>query len=215
MRGERVEGGYTGTAAQILSKGGMAIKFMAVTGSSDTFEEEQLGGKNLGVSYNIRSDEIILAIKPCYYASRNHCSDETREIVTLDSKDIADLTTGSRGFSRRNALSSVHGNGSLRPPRSRVSCSASWEDSAEASLHWGDYNGMGPGYCDLRKGAVGTVVHGVAQAYRSAISKDDSSKGCQRDSPGWSGSAMLRKRHCAQPFTLYGQSRTDRLPQDS
>ena len=43
MRGERTEQGYTGTVAKILAKGAMSIKFMAVTGSSDLFEQEQLG----------------------------------------------------------------------------------------------------------------------------------------------------------------------------
>ena len=35
MRGQRVRGEYSGTIARILSKGGMSVKFMAVTGSSD------------------------------------------------------------------------------------------------------------------------------------------------------------------------------------
>ena len=62
MRGDQVDGTYTGTAARILAQGGMSVKFMAVTGLSDAFEEEQLGGKNLGVVYDIRQDEIVLSL---------------------------------------------------------------------------------------------------------------------------------------------------------
>ena len=109
MGGERVDGVYTGTAAQILPRGVMTIKFMAVTGSWDEYEEEQLGGKNLGVTYDIRRDEIILAIQPCYYSSRKGCSDEVKEIIVLDSQDVRDITEGSQELSRQNLLSMVMG----------------------------------------------------------------------------------------------------------
>ena len=39
MRVSRVDGSYTGTAARILGRGGMKVKFIAVTGSNDTWEE--------------------------------------------------------------------------------------------------------------------------------------------------------------------------------
>ena len=47
MRGDRVDGRYTGTAARILTLGGMTVKFMAVTGSQDSHKEEQLSRKEL------------------------------------------------------------------------------------------------------------------------------------------------------------------------
>ena len=49
---------YTGTVTKILIKGGMTIKFMAVTGSNDKVNKEQLGGKTLGVCYKINTDKI-------------------------------------------------------------------------------------------------------------------------------------------------------------
>ena len=39
--------------AKILEKGAMAVKFIAMSGSDDIWEEEELGGKNLGVNYRI------------------------------------------------------------------------------------------------------------------------------------------------------------------
>ena len=39
MRGKREDTGYTGTVPQILAKGAMRVKFMAVSGSTDEWEE--------------------------------------------------------------------------------------------------------------------------------------------------------------------------------
>ena len=109
MRGERTQGGYTGTVARILAKGAMAIKFMAVTGSSDAVEEEQLGGKCLGVGYRIAEDVIHFLIVPCFYTSRAKSSDVTRDVVKLSRRDVARLQSGSMVFTRRHALSMVMG----------------------------------------------------------------------------------------------------------
>ena len=64
MRGERVNGEYTGTVVKILAKGAMTVKFITVSGSKDPWEEEQLGGKNLGVNYCLKEDEIFFQLKP-------------------------------------------------------------------------------------------------------------------------------------------------------
>ena len=66
MRGKRVRGSYTGTVSKILAKGGMSVKFMAVTGSNNEFEEEQLAGKNLGVNYYICTDWIAFTLVLSY-----------------------------------------------------------------------------------------------------------------------------------------------------
>ena len=70
MRGTRVDFKYTGTVSRILAKGAMMVKFIAMSGSDDTWEEEQLGGKNLGVNYRIRTDEIFFKLGPNFYANR-------------------------------------------------------------------------------------------------------------------------------------------------
>ena len=107
MRGRRTSQGYTGTVAKILAKGGMSVKFMAITGSEDEEEARQLGGKTLGVSYRLREDEVFFALRPCYYASRSACSDVPRELVLLTRGDIMRMKAGTFKFTRRQALSMV------------------------------------------------------------------------------------------------------------
>ena len=58
MRGQRQDGDYTGT----VSQGAMRVKFMAVSGSADKWEAEQLAGKSLGVQYRLHEDEIFFVI---------------------------------------------------------------------------------------------------------------------------------------------------------
>ena len=113
MRGSRVDGDYTGTAARILVWGGMSVKFMAVTGSSDDFESEQLGVKNLGVAYDIKSDKILISITPVYYASKSHHSDEVRELVELSQNGLNYLLSRSRKLSHQKWL--VNGDGGIWP----------------------------------------------------------------------------------------------------
>ena len=71
MRGERTSSGYMGTVGKILSLGAMSIKFMAVTGSDDPHETEQLGGKCLGVNYRMKEDEVFFHLKPCFYVKKS------------------------------------------------------------------------------------------------------------------------------------------------
>ena len=109
MRGSRVDGEYTGTIPKILAYGAMKVKFMAISGSSDPWEAEQLAGKTLGVMYDLQRDEIILQIKPGYYAGKTKSSDQTRELVMLDESQVRDIGLGVRSLSRRQALSMVMG----------------------------------------------------------------------------------------------------------
>ena len=98
MRGERVDGKYT--VAQILAKAGMSVKFMAVTGSNDQYEKDQLASKNLGISYDIKADEILFELKPCYYSGKPQCLDVEKEVVLLSMEDVDNLTGGKRHFTR-------------------------------------------------------------------------------------------------------------------
>ena len=82
---------------------------MAVTGSDDSHEAEQLGGKNLGVQYDIAADEIIMSLKPSYHVGKSRAADVNREIVTLTQQDITSLLAGTRKLTRRNVLSMVMG----------------------------------------------------------------------------------------------------------
>ena len=107
MRGERTDAGYTGTVARILSKGAMSIKFMAVTGSDDRHELEQLGGKCLGVGYRIAEDKLHFKLEPCYYELKAKSADQAREVTRLTVQEVAILQAGSLKFTRRQALSMV------------------------------------------------------------------------------------------------------------
>ena len=109
MRGTRVDGEYTRTVPQILAKGAMQVKFMAVSGSSDQWETEQLAGKTLGVLYRLEEDEIYFVLRPGYYGTKQRSSDQVREIVLLDGKQVDELGAGRRSFTRRQALSMVMG----------------------------------------------------------------------------------------------------------
>ena len=106
MRGSRIDGNYTGMTAKILVLGKMSIKFVAVLGYSDKYEKEQLGGKNLGVSYAIMEDQIVMSI---YYNGKSNASDKLRELVELSRADVSELLTGRRKLTRCNALSMVMG----------------------------------------------------------------------------------------------------------
>ena len=109
MRGERIEGRYTGTVPRILALGALQVKFMAILGSDDKWEEEQLAGKTLGVMYRLRQDEIFFVIKPGFYAARARSSDQVREVILLDEARVEAMAAGKMKFTRRQALSMVMG----------------------------------------------------------------------------------------------------------
>ena len=105
MRGKRSAEGYTGTVPQILAKGGLKVKFMAITGSSDKEEARQLGGKTLGVSYRLQEDEVFFLLRPCYYSGKSSSSDVPRELVLLTRGDLVRMRGGTFQFTCRQALS--------------------------------------------------------------------------------------------------------------
>ena len=109
MRGERVGEAYTGTVPRILARGAMTVKFMAVSGSSDPWEAEQLAGKTLGVQYRLQEDEIVLVLRPGFYESKSKSSDQARVVTLLDSDQVREISTGDRRLTRRQALSMVMG----------------------------------------------------------------------------------------------------------
>ena len=115
MRGERTSEGYTGTVAKILAKGAMTIKFMAVTGSDDSHEEEQLGGKCLGVGYRMSEDQLHFRLDPCFYEGKAKSADQARELVRLGKQEVALLQSGALKFYKE--AGAVDGHGLVRPTR--------------------------------------------------------------------------------------------------
>ena len=64
MRGSRsLEGTYDGLIAQVLATAGMKPKFVAIPGSATPEEIELLGGKVLGVEYDIQKDIINFTLQ--------------------------------------------------------------------------------------------------------------------------------------------------------
>ena len=109
MRGVRVGEAYTGTVPRILARGAMTVKFMAVSGSNDPWEAEQLAGKTLGVQYRLQEDEIVFVLRPGFYESKSKSSDQARVVTLLDGDQVREISTGERRLTRRQALSMVMG----------------------------------------------------------------------------------------------------------
>ena len=109
MRGQRVDGEYSGTVPQILAHGAMKVKFMAISGTDDPWEVEQLAGKTLGVQYRLATDEIFFQIRPGFYVNKARSSDQVRDWKLLDEDQVERMARGKQPFSRRQALSMVMG----------------------------------------------------------------------------------------------------------
>ena len=63
MRGSRnLDGQYSGKISEVLGTVGMAPKFIAIPGSASEEEIELLGGKFLGIGYNINEDKIAFSL---------------------------------------------------------------------------------------------------------------------------------------------------------
>ena len=94
MRGQRVDGEYSGTVPQILAHGAMKVKFMAISGTDDPWEAEQLAGKTLGVQYRLATDEIFFQIRPGFYVSKARSSDQVRDWMLLDGNQVEMMAKG-------------------------------------------------------------------------------------------------------------------------
>ena len=101
MRGQRINGKYSGTVPKILAQGALQVKFMAVSGSSDPWEEEQLAGKTLCFLYHLAQDEIYFLLRPGFYISKSKSTDQVREVRLLDEDQIRQIDAGKMMFTRR------------------------------------------------------------------------------------------------------------------
>ena len=106
MRGEKVNGEYDGMVAQILGLCGLQAKFMVVTGDPDPTAAEPLGGKVLGLSYELAADKFSFAIPMQFHMKGRP---RQKRLVTLTLEEIQRIQHGDRTFSRREALSFVMG----------------------------------------------------------------------------------------------------------
>ena len=107
MLGEAKEdGSYSGTVARILGTCGLRAKFMAVTGDSTPGAETPLGGKVLGLSYQLAQDKFTLQISMKFNIKGRA---RLKQEVELTSNELERLRKGERSFSKREALSFVAG----------------------------------------------------------------------------------------------------------
>ena len=141
MRGERADGEYSGTVPQILAYGAMKVKFMAISGSADPWEAQQLAGKTLGVAYRLEQDEIVFVVKPGYYAAKARSTDQVRELVILGDEDVRAIAAGETEVLQETGAQ--HGHGGLRPLGSGESGAAPGEAAAQAVIRAGHHGRMG------------------------------------------------------------------------
>ena len=104
MVGDEATGG--GTLHQILETCGMKLKFVAVSGDKREEVAEMLGGRVLGVGYDLAEDKISLSI-PLQYHMKGR--PRQKEMVRLGQKELEEIRQGGRKFTRREALSLVMG----------------------------------------------------------------------------------------------------------
>ena len=100
------EEGDQGTLHKILETCGMKLKFVAVLGDKRQEVAEMLGGRVLGLGYNLAEDKISLSI-PLQYHNKGRA--RQKEMMKLDLRELEDIRKGRRTFTRREALSLVMG----------------------------------------------------------------------------------------------------------
>ena len=176
MRGDRIGEAYTGTVPRILAMGAMTVKFMAVSGSSDPWEAEQLGGKTLGVQYRLQEDLIVFTLRPGFYEGKSRSSDQARVVTLLDGDQVQDIATGGRRLTRRQALSMVMG---LYDPLGLASPAlGEGEAPPPEALRARRSEGLGRRPSTGGKGKVGGVVPRSPDPGRSSLPEIHAAREC-------------------------------------
>ena len=107
MKGnKREDGTYDGYISQILSKSGMAPKYIAIAGEAGAGEEAQIGGAFLGVGYSCGTDQISFSFPPVY---KRKGRGGTKVEVSMSARELESLRQGQGSFTTRKALSYVMG----------------------------------------------------------------------------------------------------------
>ena len=106
MKGEVMASGeYWGTLTRILVPCGMKRKFLAVSVNNDQAAAEALGGKSLGLSYNLGEDIITFTME-VHHFKRQRGVKVHKELTRAD---LAALKDGTRSFIRTAVLSLLQG----------------------------------------------------------------------------------------------------------
>ena len=150
MKGHLLANGqYSGTITQILATCGMRPKFLAVSGDQDPAAAEPLGGRVLGLSYNLGRDVITFKLDLNFFQKV-----KGRKVsMTLTMEELGKIRSGTKSLSRRATLSLLQGwfdpMGLLSPAllkgkqllRRLHNPSQGWDDEipAEERLAWADW----------------------------------------------------------------------------
>ena len=102
MKGKR-DDGQDGEVARILGMGGMRAKFMAVSGDSDPLQAIPIGGKVLGLEYQLAEDSIQMAI-PVSLAGSGSPNSKAKDL-DLVKEEVINIQEGRGKLTKRMVLS--------------------------------------------------------------------------------------------------------------
>ena len=105
MVGDKTAAGYTGTIPQVLKQGGFKAKALVVGGKCDAEEKDALGGKFLGVAYDVESDQIICKLNSSIRAKhQKQQKGKAVQTVMWDDVFVGKVLAGEVTLTRRKLL---------------------------------------------------------------------------------------------------------------
>merc|ERR1711867_171805 len=107
MRGMRTEEGYDGTVTRMLESHGFKAKALIPSGTTEAAEVEALGGKFLGIAYDVQEDEIILRTVPLIRMKVRRQKQRRADAVVVDEDWLEDLRAGRHQLTKRRVLAYV------------------------------------------------------------------------------------------------------------
>merc|ERR1712101_41726 len=94
MRGDKVDGSYTGTITELLGQCGFRAKAIVSSGSEDPEELEALGDRFLGLGFLPSSDEIVLKVAPHIRMQRKRSRQRRANNEIITESWMENLRTG-------------------------------------------------------------------------------------------------------------------------
>lgn len=94
------------TIPEILKTCGLKERYMAVSGDQDPDTAAQLGGKVLGIAYDLSQDLIMLQITLQFQCRGRH---HLKKIINLGPRELEAIQTGSTPLTRQEVLSFLAG----------------------------------------------------------------------------------------------------------
>ena len=108
MRGVRNDdGSYSGTVSRILKYAGFKAKALVPSGTELKEEREALGGKFLGLSYDVRHDTIEMSIAPIIRMTKRRSRQRRAQVESITDEWLEDLRVGEKVLTRRRVLAFI------------------------------------------------------------------------------------------------------------